>query len=67
MGKILSAGRRAALALIAALLFPALAVAQTAEGELSPTLQQVKQSRTVRIGYRESSPPFSFLDRANRG
>jgi glutamate/aspartate transport system substrate-binding protein len=33
---------------------------------LSPTLNTIKTSRTVRIGYRESSPPFSFLDQSGR-
>jgi glutamate/aspartate transport system substrate-binding protein len=43
------------------------ASAQTAGDEgLSPTLAGVKQTHVVRLGYRESSPPFSFLDQANR-
>src|SRR5215471_20198505 len=46
--------------------WPALANAQSAEGELSPTLAQIKRTHTVPLGYRESSPPFSFLDRANQ-
>src|SRR5271154_1234380 len=33
---------------------------------LSPTLANIKNTRVVRLGYRESSPPFSFLDQANR-
>jgi glutamate/aspartate transport system substrate-binding protein len=33
---------------------------------LSPTLANIKNSHVVRLGYRESSPPFSFLDQANR-
>jgi len=67
MRKILTVVRcAAALTLAAIVLLPAPAAAQTSEGELSPTLQQIKQSRTVRIGFRESSPPFSFLDRAGR-
>ena len=44
---------------------PASLMAQT-EGALSPTLATIKQTHTVRLGYRESSPPFSFLDKANR-
>jgi glutamate/aspartate transport system substrate-binding protein len=39
--------------------------AQTGEG-LSPTLAGIKNAHVVRLGYRESSPPFSFLDQANR-
>jgi glutamate/aspartate transport system substrate-binding protein len=43
------------------------ATAQTAGGEgLSPTLANIKNSHVVRLGYRESSPPFSFLDQAGR-
>jgi len=41
------------------------AAAQTSEG-LSPTLAAIKKSHVVHLGYRESSPPFSFLDQANR-
>ena len=33
---------------------------------LSPTLANIKRAHVVRLGYRESSPPFSFLDQANR-
>ena len=36
-----------------------------AEG-LSPTLANIKKTHVVRLGYRESSPPFSFLDQSNR-
>ena len=42
------------------------AVAQTASEQLSPTLAAIKKSGAVRLGYRESSPPFSFLDPSNR-
>src|SRR3954468_18389930 len=43
------------------------ASAQTGGSEgLSPTLSAIKTAHTVRLGYRESSPPFSFLDQANR-
>jgi glutamate/aspartate transport system substrate-binding protein len=31
---------------------------------LGPVLSQIKGTRTVRVGYRASSPPFSFLDGA---
>jgi len=41
--------------------------AQTGGGEgLSPTLAGIKSRHVVHLGYRESSPPFSFLDQANR-
>jgi glutamate/aspartate transport system substrate-binding protein len=32
----------------------------------SPTLANIKKTHAVRLGYRESSPPFSFLDQAGR-
>ena len=39
------------------------ASAQTGGSEgLSPTLAAIKSNHVVRLGYRESSPPFSFLD-----
>src|SRR5262249_46226261 len=41
------------------------ASAQTSEG-LSPTLARIKSAHLVHLGYRESSPPFSFLDQAGR-
>jgi glutamate/aspartate transport system substrate-binding protein len=53
--------------LLAACLAASSALAQTNGGEgLSPTLANIKKSSVVRLGYRESSPPFSFLDQANR-
>nr|WP_315838642.1 amino acid ABC transporter substrate-binding protein [Bradyrhizobium prioritasuperba] len=45
---------------------PATAGAQTVEGALSPTLANIKKTQTVRLGYRDDSLPFSFLDHANR-
>ncbi len=32
----------------------------------SPALAGIKKRRAIRLGYRDSSPPFSFLDRAGR-
>jgi glutamate/aspartate transport system substrate-binding protein len=54
--------------LLAACLLTTAAFAQPAgSGEgLSPTLANIKARHVVRLGYRESSPPFSFLDQANR-
>src|ERR1700710_77927 len=52
--------------LLAACLLTRAATAQTAGEGLSPTLAAIKKSHVVRLGYRESSPPFSFLDQANR-
>jgi glutamate/aspartate transport system substrate-binding protein len=52
---------------LTACLLTTAAGAQTAGGEgLSPTLARIKNTHVVRLGYRESSPPFSFLDQANR-
>src|SRR4030081_1826722 len=42
------------------------ATAQTSSEGLSPTLANIKKTHVVRLGYRESSPPFSFLDHSNR-
>jgi glutamate/aspartate transport system substrate-binding protein len=50
---------------LAGFLSTATATAQTGEG-LSPTLAAIKNRHAVHLGYRESSPPFSFLDQANR-
>src|SRR5476649_210194 len=53
--------------LLAACLLTTAAGAQTGGSEgLSPTLANIKATHVVRLGYRESSPPFSFLDQANR-
>src|ERR1700730_12484816 len=57
---------RAAGLLLAASLLTTAAAAQTGNEGLSPTLANIKQTHVVRLGYRESSPPFSFLDQANR-
>src|ERR1700727_215262 len=42
------------------------AYAQSEGGGLRPTLASIKSRHPVHLGYRESSPPFSFLDQANR-
>ena len=58
---------RAGGLLLAALLLTTAAAAQTGGNEgLSPTLSNIKNTHVVRLGYRESSPPFSFLDQASR-
>src|SRR5271167_257579 len=52
---------------LAGCLLATAAGAQTGGDEgLSPTLAAIKSRHTVHLGYRESSPPFSFLDQANR-
>src|ERR1700704_2504488 len=58
---------QAASWLAAMVLLAAAAAAQTGGSEgLSPTLADIKNTAVVGLGYRESSPPFSFLDQANR-
>jgi glutamate/aspartate transport system substrate-binding protein len=52
--------------LLAACLVTSAAGAQTSGEGLSATLAAIKNSHVVHLGYRESSPPFSFLDQANR-
>src|SRR5262244_2864514 len=56
----------AGVLLLAAQLLATGASAQTVSEQLSPTLANIKKTGTVRLGYRESSPPFSFLDPSNR-
>src|SRR5215468_7494538 len=58
-------GKGAWAVLLLAALLPATASAQGGEG-ISPTLTAIKNAHVVHLGYRESSPPFSFLDQANR-
>src|ERR1700704_1164848 len=58
---------QAASWLAAMVLLAASAAAQTGGSEgLSPTLANIKKTHVVRLGYRESSPPFSFLDQAKQ-
>jgi len=52
--------------LLAVCLLATSAPAQTVSEGLSPTLANIKRTHVVRLGYRESSPPFSFLDHSNR-
>src|SRR5471030_1480294 len=67
MRQLVRRSLRAGGLLLAAYLLTTAAGAQTAGGEgLSPTLANIKKNHVVRLGYRESSPPFSFLDQANR-
>ncbi len=57
---------QAASLLLAGFLLATAAVAQTGGEGLSPTLANIKNTHVVKLGYRESSPPFSFLDHSNR-
>src|SRR5579863_696679 len=61
-----AAGRSIACGLLLAGCLLTAAGAQTGGEGLSPTLAGIKSRHAVRLGYRESSPPFSFLDQANR-
>src|SRR5271167_3374921 len=62
MGRSIGAGSL----LLAGCLLATAAGAQTSGEGLSPTLAGIKSRHVVHLGYRESSPPFSFLDQANR-
>src|SRR6202048_3653122 len=58
---------QAASLLVAVVLLTTAATAQTGGSEgLSPTLANIKKTHAVRLGYRESPPPFSFLNQPNR-
>jgi glutamate/aspartate transport system substrate-binding protein len=57
---------QAAGLLLAGALLTTAASAQTSGEGLSATLAAIKQNHVVRLGYRESSPPFSFMDPSNR-
>src|SRR3954471_2556969 len=61
-GRSLQAG----VLLWAACLLTTAAGAQGSGEGLSPALAAIKNAHVVRLGYRESSPPFSFLDHSNR-
>src|SRR3954469_17827344 len=52
--------------LLAARLLATPSSAPTASGGVCPPLANIKRTHVVRLGYRESSPPFSFLDHSNR-
>jgi glutamate/aspartate transport system substrate-binding protein len=51
---------------LAACLLTTAASAQTSGEGLSATLAAIKSSHVVHLGYRESSPPFSFIDPSGR-
>src|ERR1700692_508376 len=58
---------RAGGLLLAGYLLATAAAAQTGGSEgLSPTLAAIKNAHVVHLGYRESSPPFSFIDPSGR-
>src|SRR3954465_2290780 len=66
MPTLLKRCMQAAGLLLAAALLTTTALAQTGAEGLSPTLAAIKKNHVVRLGYRESSPPFSFMDPSNR-
>jgi glutamate/aspartate transport system substrate-binding protein len=67
MRQILGRLPRAGGLLLAACLLTNAAAAQTGGSEgLSPTLAAIKNTHVVHLGYRESSPPFSFIDPSGR-
>ena len=67
MRSLVRNGMQAAVLLLAGFALAPGAAAQTAGNEgLSPALAAIKQAHVVRLGYRESSPPFSFMDPSNR-
>jgi glutamate/aspartate transport system substrate-binding protein len=54
------------LLLVVALLPLPVSMPAAQEVGLNPTLANIKRTHTVRLGHREASPPFSYLDQANR-
>jgi ABC-type amino acid transport substrate-binding protein len=52
----------AAFALCAAMVADAQSAPRPVWAPTSPTLKKIDESATVRIGHRENSPPFAFLD-----
>src|ERR1700676_4296087 len=60
--RLISAG----FALLAASLLATQAAAHSGRQGVRPPPPPIKASHVVHLGYRESSPPFSFLDQANR-
>src|ERR1700704_4913355 len=57
---------QAAGLLLAGALLTTAAFPKTGGEGLTPPLAAIKQNHVVRLGYRESSPPFSFMDPSNR-
>jgi glutamate/aspartate transport system substrate-binding protein len=66
LGRFLGVSLGSGGLLLAACLLTTAATAESGDKGLSPTLANIKKTHVVRLGYRESSPPFSFLDQANR-
>src|ERR1700761_7207588 len=66
MRRALQRSGLAGLLLVACLASSAARAQDDASEGLSPTLANIKRTHVVHLGYRESSPPFSFLDQANR-
>jgi ABC-type amino acid transport substrate-binding protein len=52
--------------LFARIALASILISNLALAETSSTLEQIKNSDTIRVGYRESLPPMSFLDKNNQ-
>jgi len=52
--------------LFARIALASILVSNLALAETFSTLEQIRNSETIRIGYRESEPPMSFLDKNNQ-
>jgi len=63
MSRIPAARMGIAVAAVLALAMPAAAQEASNVGALSGTLKKVRDSATITLGYRESSLPFSYLNR----
>ena len=63
MSRIRAARMAFAVAAVLALAMPAAAQEASNVGALSGTLKKVRDSATITLGYRESSLPFSYLNR----
>jgi len=63
MSRILAARMAFAVASMLTLAMPAAAQEASNVGALSGTLKKVRDSATITLGYRESSLPFSYLNR----
>src|SRR5262245_2210282 len=58
--------RRPSLGAIAALACAWFATGLAAAQEIRPTLDKIRETGGIELGYREASAPFSFLDKAGR-
>lgn len=67
VGMLIDMRHCASTLVLAGLLFMSLEASAATRQEIdSPTLSKIQQSNVVAIGYREGSPPFSYLDDRQR-